>query len=468
MSQLYKNIRKGDPILAADLNDIQSKIHNHILNHTHDSAAPPDIGTLLAGQPLAIGALSASDTLVNGSLTVAGPSKLADTGVDGALTVGGSTSLNGSVALETAAVNQSLTVNGKVGIGTSDPRAELDVNGEIRAPFFRAGQGSARQLTVPGWYRIAQHPGHWANAEFSLRDLSYNRGRSSLTFRIGSNMNLPDGISFTLLSHSRYQPVTFTKVRLVTSATTIDAPHYVEVYADPGGYPSTFEYSIYDNLHTNAPHSSGWQPVSWEESPALPDGYAAYEFAVDKLFVVGDTASRLSVDRGGNVGIGQESPQARLHVRGGVTGALPPEAPATSQEQFGLYVEEHAAAKQWHTTSDARVKLNPTPVDPARSLQTLASLTLYEYEYIPEYQAGPPGRKYHGFLAQEVENVIPEAVSIVGHRQTGGPAIDGLRVVAYDRIFSEAVGAIQALHSMLQRQEARIHELEERLIAKVV
>jgi len=89
------------------------------------------------------------------------------------------------------------------------------------------------------------------------------------------------------------------------------------------------------------------------------------------------------------------------------------------------------------------------------------NLTLCEYEYIPEYQPSSSGQKYHGFLAQEVERVIPEAVSIVGDKRLAeGRVIEGLRVVAHDRIFSEAVGAIQALHAMLQEHNARIRALE--------
>ncbi len=159
----------------------------------------------------------------------------------------------------------------------------------------------------------------------------------------------------------------------------------------------------------------------------------------------------------GNVGIGSDAPLVPLHISGGVERKWD----KTTKEIFGLYVEQNAAALKWHTISDARVKLNPTPVDPGCSLKTLMDLTVYEYEHIPEYQSSSSSRKYHGFLAQEVEKVIPGAISIVGDQRLGEDrVIEGLRVVANDHIFCETVGAIQALFTMLQKQEGRICALE--------
>ena len=79
--------------------------------------------------------------------------------------------------------------DGKVGIGKAEPKASLDVNGDIRANFFRAGEGHSRRLPVGKrpvgagpdlsaivrdedikWYRIAKV----ASPEFALAGATFS------------------------------------------------------------------------------------------------------------------------------------------------------------------------------------------------------------------------------------------------------------------------------------------------------
>ena len=116
--------------------------------------------------------------------------------------------------------------------------------------------------------------------------------------------------------------------------------------------------------------------------------------------------------------------------------------------------------------SDERLKQNITPIAPDQSLLRLMDLTVYEYEYRPEFQPAAAGQRHHGFLAQEVEKIIPAAVTITDDvTLDNGEVIHGTRGVAYNSIFTEAVGAIQALHQRLQAQEARIQQLVAQLAA---
>lgn len=203
-------------------------------------------------------------------------------------------------------------MTGKVGIGTTSPAATLEVAGDIKASFFKAGQGHSGTVRAGQWYRIAENTGEGkrANAEFSLRDIISSGGHSSLTFRVGSSYNDASGMSFILLSHSRYKLTTFTRVRVLEKGTY--HPQYVEVYLARAG---DVEYSIYDNLQAD-----GWEPVDWAAG-SIPDGYSAREFDVDNLFSVGDSGDRLTVTRGGNVGIGTTIPQETFTVAGGMVGS---------------------------------------------------------------------------------------------------------------------------------------------------
>ncbi|KAF5424619.1 MAG: hypothetical protein C5S44_01290 [Candidatus Methanocomedens sp.] len=181
---------------------------------------------------------------------------------------------------------------------------EVIVAGELKAPFFKAGQGNKASVTEGKWYRIAENKegGKRANAEFTLRD--HSGGHSTLTFRIGISYNDATGMSFTVLNHSRYLTTTFTKIRVLEKGT--QDTQYLEVLVNRTG---SVDYSIYDNLQKN-----GWDPVDWEEITTLPTGYTTREFEVDKLFIVGDYENRFIVDRGGNVGIGTQEPGARLDI----------------------------------------------------------------------------------------------------------------------------------------------------------
>ena len=222
----------------------------------------------------------------------------------------------------------SLTLKGKDGeqdnwpkLECSDERNLVEINkglqivtGELKAPFFKAGQGNSAVVTEGKWYRIAENTVGGKNAEFTLRDHigggghPSGRAHSTLTFRIGISYNYDPGMSFTVLNHSRYSKTTFTKIRILKKAT--HDTQYLEVLVNRTGFVN---YSIYDNLQI-----SGWDPVNWEEVPAIPDGYDDREFDVDNLFVVGDYTNRFTIERGGNVGIGTHEPKNRLDVEGGV------------------------------------------------------------------------------------------------------------------------------------------------------
>ncbi|MCD4843355.1 MAG: DUF6519 domain-containing protein [Methanosarcinales archaeon] len=185
---------------------------------------------------------------------------------------------------------------------------EVIVAGELEAPFFKAGQGNSNHVTRGKWYRIAKNKtsDKRANAEFTLRDYKKSsQGSSTLTFRIGISHNDHEGMSFTVLNHSRYLETTFTKIRVLEKKAS--DTQYLEVFANFSGL---VDYSIYDNLQ-----DGGWEPVNWMEVSEIPEGYNAREFDVDNLFVVGDYKNRFIVERGGNVGIGTDEPKSSLHIK---------------------------------------------------------------------------------------------------------------------------------------------------------
>jgi concanavalin A-like lectin/glucanase superfamily protein len=238
--------------------------------------------------------------------------------------------------------------DGKVGIGKEEPKASLDVNGEIRANFFRAGEGYSKRLPVGKqrvgtgtditatvwdedikWYRIAKivapKPLTSAGAEFSLRATIAGRTAQVLTFRIvgfsGLSPISKQAIArLTILSNTG--SLVFAKARVVMPRKVADACEgYLEIFARQWAEGETdVNFSIYDNLNIPA-----WQPIGWEEQPdPVSSTFAACEYSLDHLFLVADRAERLSLDSNGDllihgkVGIGTNRPGATLAINGGL------------------------------------------------------------------------------------------------------------------------------------------------------
>ena len=70
MSNPYKEVNPGDPILAADWNAVQADVRQHILTHAHtgtgEGGAKIDIAALASGADVAARKLSASESLTVG------------------------------------------------------------------------------------------------------------------------------------------------------------------------------------------------------------------------------------------------------------------------------------------------------------------------------------------------------------------------------------------------------------------
>lgn len=259
------------------------------------------------GDVVIAGTVSAAN--VGGSTVTAGTST-----TTGSATIAGTLGVGGA----TPPAGTTVAVAGKVDVGGELEADTVKSNGVVTAPFFKAGEGHAAGVTADNWYRIATNPGNRAGGTFTLRDFISSGGHSQMTFNVGISYGDAGGMSLTLVNHSRYGNVSFTKIRILEASTY--EPMHLEVYCQRTG---SVEYSLYDNLH-----SAGWTPVDWELG-AVPAGYAVREFAVDNLFVVAGAEQYLTVARGGNTTVsknldvgGTVSAVGKIVASGGVDTAL--------------------------------------------------------------------------------------------------------------------------------------------------
>eukprot|EP00730_Choanoeca_flexa_P019765 TRINITY_DN9667_c0_g1_i1.p1 TRINITY_DN9667_c0_g1~~TRINITY_DN9667_c0_g1_i1.p1 ORF type:complete len:326 (+),score=55.40 TRINITY_DN9667_c0_g1_i1:899-1876(+) len=114
--------------------------------------------------------------------------------------------------------------------------------------------------------------------------------------------------------------------------------------------------------------------------------------------------------------------------------------------------------------SDQRVKTNICPADTRQQLANIQALPLHHYQ-LTEAWAKTVGRSatqpQFGVLAQELQRVLPEAVSVSSDvKLADASEVKDLLVIDKERLFMEAVGAVQELAKQNQALQARMRWLE--------
>ncbi|KGL79080.1 Myelin regulatory factor-like, partial [Tinamus guttatus] len=114
--------------------------------------------------------------------------------------------------------------------------------------------------------------------------------------------------------------------------------------------------------------------------------------------------------------------------------------------------------------SDSRAKQNIREVDTNEQLRRIAQIKLVEYDYKPEFASvmGIKNTRETGIIAQEVKELLPQAVTEVGDVACDdGEKIENFLMVDKDQIFMENVGAVKQLCKLTNNLEVRIEELEQ-------
>ncbi|XP_042864541.1 myelin regulatory factor-like protein isoform X2 [Penaeus japonicus] len=120
---------------------------------------------------------------------------------------------------------------------------------------------------------------------------------------------------------------------------------------------------------------------------------------------------------------------------------------------------------QFLQPSDKRAKKDVAEVDTKEQLKNVQNLRVVKYAYKEEFaeQVGMRGDDVYdtGVIAQEVKEVIPDAVKTTGDvTLSNGEKIDNFLLVNKERIFMENVGAVKELCKVTGNLENRIGELE--------
>ena len=129
---------------------------------------------------------------------------------------------------------------------------------------------------------------------------------------------------------------------------------------------------------------------------------------------------RMVIDASGNVGIGTTKPKYLLHIIGGKTetdftaryyNSSGANANTTANRELSAYFTNHIACEELQVFSDERIKENIADINDTYSLKKLRDISCVFYNY--KDRVGRGNNKTIGFLAQQVNAHLPEAVSLI-------------------------------------------------------
>jgi hypothetical protein len=321
--------------------------------------------------------------------------------------------------------------NGNVGVGTATPQSKLEVvnatGGTVAENYVQITGSTANNTNYPG---ISLKGGSLAN---SYPRISVNNGGYGLylgggtsgvvTDRAGMTFDSVAGTSFTFGATTAMQILPTGNVGIGPSAPNATLDVAGAIFASTDGTKLgrvTFATSV--SAPTTSPvwniDGTGGKMRFFRE-PSLDTPGTVY-------MVLDDT---------GYLGVGVGAPGYRVDL------------PNTS----GL--GGRGRANQWTTYSDGRFKTNVETIDHA--LDKITALRGVSYVSTTETN----GERQVGFIAQEVEKIVPEVVSISKTSVTmpdgSTQVVDDYRSLAYDRlvpVLTEAIRELKADNDNLRAQ----------------
>jgi len=203
----------------------------------------------------------------------------------------------------------------------------------------------------------------------------------------------------------------------------------------PGGGANTalgaFSFAAGRQAKANHAGSFVWgDSVAANKTSSAADQFNVFAEGGARIFAVGQATPSMVVDASGNVGVGSATPGFKLEVNGSA--------------------HRVDNSSTWTVTSDARLKKNVHDLEGA--LETLLALRGVSFEY---KDPASPGL-HRGFLAQEVEEVLPEWVE-------DGP--DGYKRLTMNGFEALAVEAFRAQEREIGALRAENEDLRDRITA---
>lgn len=351
--------------------------------------------SITAGQ----GYAASSTTIRGGSYGVSGPNS-------SYLLLGGSGStVTGAVTLSSGPSDSSVGTTGPVTIQTSNVGAGWNSNAGTLSLIGGSGDGTGSGGTI----NITAGAGGATNVNGS--DVVLNGGAKGGTGADGNVIlaNTRGRVGIGATSPTATLDVTGTSgvvYRRSGAGSAISLTDYT------GSQPLIALSGVDGSVPTNIASAGSIRIYSGSTNPGS---------AAAKIIIAGDAS--------GSVGIGTTSPDQLLSVNGDAS---------------------KVGGGSWQTFSDARLKTVNGPF--TRGLAEVLELQPVSYHYNDRNPAGVPNNGDHiGFVAQEIEKQIPEAIS---HSKKG------FLMVNNDPILWTMFNAIKELYAMIVGTDSEVEKLK--------
>lgn len=316
-----------------------------------------------------------------------------------------------------------ITTNGNVGIGHTNPQYILDIQdttGNSGKPFLRLGNSAGGPASTVG---IILSPYSARTGGASSQIWAIDDGSSSAHLAFGT---APAGTATTLSERMRILNngnvgigTTNPTDKLYVNGTTYFGGNCViQNKADNWQTLLTFQ----NDVGTIAQFALGNSGNSVVGAGNVGFYYISSlnDYAM-KLLSNGNTSFCATVYVNNNLGIGMNPPYARLHVASGsssisgnygflnLSGAFGNNSTANSTI-CAIFESSIWSKNTVFASSDVRIKKNIQDIDDDTALQKILAIQPKKYEYINQVERGTSN--VYGFIAQQIKEVIPEAITI--------------------------------------------------------
>jgi hypothetical protein len=349
--------------------------------------------------------------------------------------------LAGGSSVESTPYYFTVTVNGSskfVIDGTQQPTIPL-----YRGVTYRFDQADSSNGSHPFRISTTAEGSQYASGS------SYNgsNGSSGAYRQFIVPLDAPDTMYYNCSSHSSMGGTLRILSGIVTTSGVASSNVFVNNHMGIGIQTPKGPLHIYES--TGSSHSAGYGTLVLEHGDsggssciifpskknyASDYGYIQYEDSTsgtnEKSRLIfgtendgrGTTEDNIILSPSASVGIGTDTPtQAKLVVSGhggstisiGTYGWLNNSggtAQGSGSNYYGIYADNRIAATEFNAFSDSRIKKNVVDINDSSALDKIRLLEPKIYNYIDEKQRGTSN--VYGFIAQEVSNVLPYAVTV--------------------------------------------------------